>query len=86
MKIVPCENWVFFEAKMITKIGRLELPDTAQRREESVSVLEVGPKVKKIKKGDRIVITFRDVVNHGKAEDGAMQGFVREEDVIAKVD
>ena len=86
MKIVPCENWVFFEAKMITKIGRLELPDTAQRREESVMVLEVGPNVKKIKKGERIVIAFRDVVNHGKAEDGVMQGFVREEDVIAKID
>ena len=60
MKIVPCENWVFFEAKMITKIGRLELPDTAQRREESVVVLEIGSKVKKIKKGDRIVITYRE--------------------------
>lgn len=87
MKIRPCENWVYFKAQIIKKIGRLELPDTAQEQEENVLVLEVGPNVKKIKKNDKLIITFRDVINHKKGDDvDSMYGFVREEDVIAKIE
>lgn len=89
MKVTPCENWVHFKAGVVKKIGRLELPDMAQKQEEYVIALEVGPDVKKIKKNDKLIIVPADAVKHQRTDiDDAdtMYGFIREENIIAKVE
>ena len=89
MKIKPCNDWVFFKASVIQKIGRIELPDTAQKQEEHVLVLGIGPDVKRIKKNDKIIITFKDVIKYKKDDDtdkSSMYGFIREEDIIANIE
>ncbi len=88
MNIKPCRDWIYFEARIVTKIAGLEIPDMAQKKEEYVTVLKIGSNVKKISIGERLVITFRDVINHKTENDTTdlIHGFVREEDVIAKIE
>lgn len=87
MKIIPLTNYVYFKANLIKKIGRLELPETAHEREESVTIIVIGEDVKKIKVGDKIIIRPQDIIRHPITDDkDIVYGFIREENIIAKIE
>jgi len=55
VKIKPQYDWVWVKVTKLTAIGKIQLADSAQKDEEVVEVIEVGPDVTRVKKGDRIV-------------------------------
>lgn len=70
------------EAKKQTASG-IYLPDTAKEKPAYATVEAVGPDVKEIKKGDRIV--YKDYTVTELKIDGKEYLIVREEDVLATV-
>lgn len=85
--IKPQRDWIFFRIQKITDIGRIALPDAMHLEKEDVIVLGVGPDVKNIKKGMKIILHPRNVVQHLDPEvsEKETRGFVQEENVIAIV-
>ncbi|MCA9340802.1 MAG: co-chaperone GroES, partial [Candidatus Saccharibacteria bacterium] len=70
------------EAKTKTASG-IYLPDTAKEKPAYATVEAVGPEVKEIKNGDRIV--YKDYTTTELKIDGVEYLIVREEDVLATV-
>ncbi|MCA9334874.1 co-chaperone GroES [Candidatus Saccharibacteria bacterium] len=70
------------EAKTKTASG-IYLPDTAKEKPVYATVEAVGPGVKEIKKGDRIV--YKDYTTTELKIDGKEYVIVREDDVLATV-
>ncbi len=70
------------EAKTQTASG-IYLPDTAKEKPVMATVEAIGPDVKGIKKGDRIV--YKDYTTTELKVDGTEYIIVREDDVLATV-
>ncbi len=70
------------EAKTQTASG-IYLPDTAKEKPVVATVEAIGPDVKGIKKGDKIV--YKDYTTTELKIDGTEYIIVREEDVLATV-
>lgn len=70
------------EAKTQTASG-IYLPDTAKEKPAYATVVAVGPDVKEIKNGDRIV--YKDYTTTELKIDGKEYLIVKEEDVLATV-
>jgi chaperonin GroES len=70
------------EAKTQTASG-IYLPDTAKEKPVVATVEAIGPDVKGIKKGDRIV--YKDYTTTELKIDGIEYIIVKEEDVLATV-
>lgn len=70
------------EAKTKTASG-IYLPETAKEKPAYATVEAVGPQVKEIKKGDRIV--YKDYTTTELKVDGKEYLIVKEEDVLATV-
>mgnify|MGYP000539536368 CR=1 FL=1 len=70
------------QAKTKTASG-IYLPDTAKEKSVSAKVEAVGPDVRFVKKGDRIV--FREYATTELKIDGVEYLIVNEEDVLATV-
>ena len=87
MNIKPQRDWLYLKLKKITKVGRIEIPDAAALEEEEiVEVLSIGPLVKKIKVGDKLIVLPREIIRHNvlTAKD-EMNAFIREEFIVAVV-
>lgn len=70
------------EAKTQTASG-IYLPDTAKERPVSAVVEAVGPEVKGIKKGDKII--YKEYATTELKIDGAEYLIIKEEDILATV-
>jgi chaperonin GroES len=70
------------EAETKTKSG-LYLPDNAQEKPKTAKVVTVGPAVRQVKAGDRIV--YKSYSNTDVKVDGAEYILVKEEDILATV-
>ena len=84
MKIKPQYDWCQVKVTKTTAIGRIQLAESAQKEEEIVEVLEVGPDCKFIKKGDRIVCI--PLSGQMFPIDGKETVFIREENIITIVE
>ena len=84
--ITPLADYLVVKAKeKVTKTaGGLYLPDNAAEKSSSVVVVAVGPDVKSVKAGDRVICkNDYDAVNVKAA--GEELSLVKLENVIAKV-
>lgn len=63
MKIRPLKNRVLIEKDIQEKIGILFLPEISQPVPTSGTVLEVGPKCKEVKIGDKVSFPKYDGFN-----------------------
>ncbi|HEC63754.1 MAG TPA: hypothetical protein ENI23_00505 [bacterium] len=86
--IKPRGKWIFFRIQKLSSIGRITLPDGTTLEKEDVIVVAVGPDVKFIKVGEKVIINSRNVICHIDPEvgDKEARGFVEEENVIAIVE
>ena len=87
--ISPRGEWIFFKVKV--KVSDFKIMSFNMLVEkEDVKVLAIGPDVKFIKVGQRIIVRGHDVQIHGEGRcEGKIEeldGFVREENVLAIVE
>jgi chaperonin GroES len=85
VKLQPLADWVVAqqeEAATKTASG-LYLPDKATEKPKTAKVLKVGPKVKDVKVGDRIV--YKSYSTTELKVENTEYVLVKEEDILAKV-
>lgn len=84
-KLSPIADWVVAEQEeAVTKTASgLYLPENAAEKPKIAKVLKVGPKVKGLKAGDRIV--YKSYSTTDITLDGTEYILVKEEDVLATV-
>jgi len=85
VKLQPTADWIVAEQEdAVTKTASgLYLPDNAAEKPKVAKVIKVGPKVKGVKAGDRIV--YKSYSTTEIKLDGTEYILVKEEDVLATV-
>ena len=59
----------------IIKLERIIVPDTLKHKSRFGTVVRVGPDVRAVKAGDKVVITWYDGTPHEDPEDGKVELF-----------
>lgn len=80
MKIIPYGNYVLLKFHKIDRIGKILLPHISWEYTMTATVLEVGEKVKNIKKGDNVVYSFWGVKTLPFNNEEI--GLVKEDDIL----
>jgi co-chaperonin GroES (HSP10) len=89
LKFQPTADFIQVKYQAETKVGGVFIPGQAKPRDYVVvEVIAVGPDCKKVKAGDRVIISTNGI--HGKADgilvDGVRVHFTQERVVLAVVD
>ena len=81
MKMLPQADFIHVKVEKLGKIGGIAIPDSVTMEEEKITVLAVGPDVKLVKGGERIVPRpmqgIRCIVENQE------EIFIREGDILA---
>ena len=83
MEILPQADFIHVKVKKTTSIGKIAIPDSVQFDEELITVVSVGPDVKLVKGGERILPKPMQGIR--AILDGNETVFIRESDILAIV-
>ena len=86
--VKPLRNWIFVELQLVSKYGKVVLPDGNELDKEDVVVLAVGPDVKTIKVGQKILMNCAHMIRHMEPDllSTDKRAFIEENEVIAIID